>query len=62
LAHKSFTPYSQYLYTVRKAVRKTERLPLEGGEGEGTREKPERHEDSAIRRWEGEPTRENIKR
>ena len=26
----------QYLYIVRKGVRKTERLPLEGGEGERT--------------------------
>ena len=27
----------QYLYTIRKGVRKIEGLPLEGGEGERTR-------------------------
>ena len=42
---------------MRKGVRKIERLPLEGGEGEGTRE-PKGCEDSAVRRWEGETTRE----
>ena len=46
---------------MRKGVRKTERLPLEGGEGEGTREKPKGREDSAFRRWEGEPTRKKQK-
>ena len=29
----------QYLYTIRKGVRKIEGLPLEGGEGERTHEK-----------------------
>ena len=43
---------------MRKGVRKTERLLLEGGKGEGTHEKPKGHEDSAVRIWEGEPTHE----
>ena len=43
---------------MRKGVRKIEKLPLEGGEGEGTREKPKGCEDSAVRRWEGKTTRE----
>ena len=46
---------------MRKGVRKIERLPLEGGEGEGTREKPKGRDDFAVRRWEGEPTREKQK-
>ena len=29
--------FCQYLYTVRRGGRKLERLPLEGGEGEGTK-------------------------
>ena len=29
--------FCQYLYTVRRGGRKIERLPLEGGEGEGTK-------------------------
>ena len=31
--------FCQYLYTVRRGGRKTERLSLEGGEGEGERTK-----------------------
>ena len=53
--------FCQYLYIVRKGVRKIERLALEAEEGEGTREKPKGREDSAVRRWEGEPTREKQK-
>ena len=37
------------------------KLPLDGGEWEGTREKQKGREDSAVRRWEGEPTREKQK-
>ena len=51
----------QYLYTVSKEVKKIERLTLESGEGEGTREKQKGHEDSTVRMWEGEPTREKQK-
>ena len=46
---------------MRKGVRKTERLSLEGGEGEGTHEKQKGREDSAVRRWKGEGTREKPK-
>ena len=46
---------------MRKGVRKIERLPLEGGEEEGAREKQKGHEDFVVRRWEGEGTHEKQK-
>ena len=44
-----------------KELKKIERLTLESGEGEGTREKQKGCEDSTVRRWEGEPTYEKQK-
>ena len=44
-----------------KELKKIERLTLESGEGEGTREKQKGREDSTVRRWEGEPTCEKQK-
>ena len=38
---------------MRKGVRKTELVPLEGGEGEGTREIPKRREDSPLEGGKG---------